>query len=109
MPSFAISDGFVVTPSIMPQRAPAFNSSRFAVSRKNFISSFDYGVFQNPNAIDFDAYGATWRERADARRRACGDQIARLQSHKRRNIGDYSIQRENHVLNRAVLFHLAVY
>src|ERR1035438_4750435 len=35
-PSFAISVGFVVTPSTMPQLAPFFNSSRFAVSRKIF-------------------------------------------------------------------------
>src|ERR1035438_5828092 len=35
-PSFAISVGFVVTPSTMPQLAPFFSSSRFAVSRKIF-------------------------------------------------------------------------
>src|SRR6266487_268125 len=35
-PSFAISDGLVVTPSTIPQLAPFFSSSRFAVSRKNF-------------------------------------------------------------------------
>src|ERR1035437_4760990 len=35
-PSLAISDGLVVTPSTIPQLAPFFNSSRFAVSRKNF-------------------------------------------------------------------------
>src|ERR1017187_1503595 len=35
-PSFAISEGLVVTPSTMPQLAPFFNSSRFAVSRKIF-------------------------------------------------------------------------
>src|SRR5262249_33610334 len=36
-PSFAISDGLVVTPSTMPHAAAFFSSSRFAVSRKNFI------------------------------------------------------------------------
>src|SRR5260370_22597656 len=38
-PSLAISDGLVVTPSTIPQLAPFFNSSRFAVSKKNFTSS----------------------------------------------------------------------
>jgi len=33
----AISEGLVVTPSTIPQAAPFRNSSRFAVSRKNFI------------------------------------------------------------------------
>src|SRR5262249_10610041 len=37
-PSFAISEGLVVTPSTIPQAAPFFNSSRFAVSRKNFTT-----------------------------------------------------------------------
>src|SRR5277367_4803924 len=37
LPSLAISVGFVVTPSTMPHAAPFFNSSRFAVSRKNFM------------------------------------------------------------------------
>src|SRR5690606_11669408 len=36
LPSRAISDGLVVTPSTIPQAAPAFRSSRLAVSRKNF-------------------------------------------------------------------------
>src|SRR5262249_56211616 len=36
-PSFAISDGLVVTPSTMPHAAAFFSLSRFAVSRKNFI------------------------------------------------------------------------
>src|SRR6516225_7245613 len=35
-PSLAIKVGFVVTPSTMPQLAPFRNSSRLAVSRKNF-------------------------------------------------------------------------
>src|SRR5690349_21906069 len=35
-PSLAIKVGLVVTPSTMPQEAPFFNSSRLAVSRKNF-------------------------------------------------------------------------
>ena len=35
-PSLAIKVGLVVTPSTMPHAAPFFNSSRFAVSRKNF-------------------------------------------------------------------------
>src|ERR1035437_5649228 len=37
-PSLAISDGLVVTPSTIPQLAPFFSSSRFAVSKKNFMS-----------------------------------------------------------------------
>src|SRR5262249_33808420 len=38
-PSFAMSVGFVVTPSRIPQLTPVFNSSKFAVSRKNLIRS----------------------------------------------------------------------
>lgn len=37
-PSLAISDGFVVTPSTMPQEAYFLMSSMFAVSRKNCIN-----------------------------------------------------------------------
>src|SRR3954451_22788486 len=39
LPSFAIRVGLVVTPSTMPHSAPFRISSRFAVSRKNFIWS----------------------------------------------------------------------
>src|ERR1043165_342603 len=38
-PSLATSEGFVVTPSTKPSAAPSRISSRFAVSRKNFITS----------------------------------------------------------------------
>lgn len=34
-PSFAMSEGFVVTPSMIPHEAYFFMASRFAVSRKN--------------------------------------------------------------------------
>ena len=40
LPSFAISEGFVVTPSTMPQSAPFLISSRLAVSRKIFMVIF---------------------------------------------------------------------
>src|SRR5581483_9439719 len=43
LPSLAISDGLVVTPSTMPQLAPLRSSSRLAVSRKNFTHT----VYQN--------------------------------------------------------------
>src|SRR6185312_6775984 len=41
-PSLAISEGLVVTPSTIPHFAPARSSSRFAVSRKNFICLLVY-------------------------------------------------------------------
>ena len=43
-PSFAISDGLVVTPSARPRDAPSRISLRFAVSRKNFIMKLPLNV-----------------------------------------------------------------
>src|SRR5436190_7843546 len=50
-PSLAINDGFVVTPSTIPQLAPFFSSSRFAVSRKNFIEA----SCRSPSSVYRDA------------------------------------------------------
>src|SRR5664280_2018922 len=43
-PSLAISDGLVVTPSTIPQLAPFFSSSKFAVSKKNFTISLRLSI-----------------------------------------------------------------
>src|SRR6185369_2953590 len=55
-PYLAISDGLVVTPSTIPQLAPFFSSSRFAVSKKNFTVAPSESLFQfTPRGRAFNA------------------------------------------------------
>ena len=55
MPSLAIRLGLVVTPSKMPRSATSLISSRFAVSRKNFMRTkvIAQVPFLYPNVKDF--------------------------------------------------------
>src|SRR5206468_8084380 len=118
LPSLAIRVGLVVTPSTMPQLAPFFNSSRLAVSKKNFICCLllrcrrlrrgDHAILQDSNARDLNRYGGSDLHRPNARRSAGGDEIARLERHKLRHKGDYSTQGKNHIPHGAVLFDFPV-
>src|SRR5882724_3970828 len=54
-PSFAISEGLVVTPSTIPQLAAFFSSSRFAVSKKNFTRLPPVPVYRDADLYNKDS------------------------------------------------------
>src|SRR2546425_12140838 len=94
--SFATSEGFVVTPSSTPRDVPWRISSRFAVSRKIFMGGSPpaaailpkagerrklstrrmHHVSQRANPFDRNLDHVMRDERANARRRARGDNVA---------------------------------
>src|SRR5882762_2907032 len=115
--SLAIRVGLVVTPSITPSATPCRISSKFAVSRKNFMfvaslswsatrlvgvaprrsgRAFDDRVAQRPNACDGYFDGIARVHRSDACRCTSCDHIARHERHHTGNPRNYNINREHH-------------
>src|SRR4051794_36542961 len=108
-PSFAMSEGFVVTPSTTPHSTPRRSSSRLAVSRKIFtFLSLNHGIAEQAYARNFHLHRLTWPHRSDSGRGTCCNQIAGLERHASSNERDYSIDRKDHVRNRTVLLHFTV-
>src|SRR4051812_4728503 len=115
LPSFAISDGLVVTPSRIPMAAASRISCRLAVSMKNFMRSVQLSAFvldwisqrADPRDGDFDHVAGA--QRSDAGWGARGDQVAGLQRHHAADEADYSIERKDEILGRAALPRLAIH
>src|SRR5208282_1816770 len=115
-PSFAISEGLVVTPSRMPSEAASRISLMFAVSRKNFIAAPNHPMSRSPddpipqrsNARNRDLHHVSRLHRTDARGRTGGDHISRHERHHLRTITDDLVQRKDEIGGGAVLFALAV-
>src|SRR5690348_13157733 len=83
LPSFATSEGFVVTPSMSPSSLHSRISSRFAVSIKNFIIAvrlFDR-IFQHADAVYLHLADISALQLSDSRGRTGRDHIAGQQRH----------------------------
>src|SRR5512135_2416211 len=127
--SLAISVGLVVTPSITPRDIPCRISSRFAVSRKNFmfVTSCDRptntsagrtpqgsnraihsGISQCADSGNHDFHHVSGLHGADTRRRARRNHVARQKRHDPRNPGNYNINGKDHIGQRGVLFPYAI-
>src|SRR5580700_4589381 len=127
--SLATSVGLVVTPSITPSDIPCWISSRFAVSRKNFIfiasligtaacaagraplrsiCAIHSRISQRADSGNHDFHHVAGLHRADACRRAGGNHVARQQGHYPRNPGNYNINGEEHCGERGILFPDAI-
>src|ERR1041384_5805400 len=112
-PSFAISDGFVVTPSASPSDAPSRISFKFAVSRKNFIArllscGIHNLVAENADPVHFYFDCIAVLHAGNARGRSGRNQVARIQCHDLRDVSYKKGDRECHVSRVAFLFHFAV-
>ena len=68
----------------------------------------DHGIFQHPDAFDFDADSRTGLKRTNTRRSACGDQIPWLKRHKGAYKRDYIIHAEDHLCECGILLLLAI-
>src|SRR6266851_313429 len=127
--SLAISVGLVVTPSITPRDIPWRISSRFAVSRKNFmlVAPFDKTattavgrtpqgsvgaiharISQRADSGDHDFHHVAGLHGTDACRRARCNDVAGQKRHDPRNPGNYNINGEEHCSQRGVLFPEAI-
>src|SRR4029077_6428561 len=115
--SLAISVGLVVMPSITPSETPWRISSRFAVSRKNFMfvasvnktatsavgrtppglgCGIHNRISQRADSGDHDFHDVPGLHGSDARRRARRNHVARQKRHYPRNPGNYNINGEEH-------------
>src|SRR6202521_1213890 len=123
--SLATSVGLVVTPSIPPSDIPCRISSRFAVSRKNFMfvaslirtatntvgrtppgsgRGIHSRISQRPDSGNHDFHHVAGLHGAHPRRRARRNHVARQQRHYPRNPGNYNINGEEHCAEGGVLF-----
>src|SRR5579863_9879486 len=127
--SLATSVGLVVTPSITPSDIPCRISSRFAVSRKNFmfvaslkrtaasaagrapqgsVRGVHSRISQRADSGNHHFHHVAGLHGADPRRRARGNHVARQQRHDPRNPRNYNINGEEHCGERGVLFPNAI-
>src|SRR5690348_9926767 len=71
-------------------------------------SIVNYRIPQRTHAFDADFHHIAGLHRADARRRAGGDQIAGKQRHNLGNEADYNIEGKDEIAGGALLAHLSV-
>src|SRR5262245_23684485 len=96
--SLARSDGLVVTPSMMPSGTSDWISRTLPESMKIFMGSVlprHDRVRQGAHTLDVHGHLIAGHDRADARRRPCGNDIAGQQRHHRRDELDELRNRED--------------
>src|SRR5208337_4902805 len=116
LPSFAISEGLVVTPSRMPSEAASRISLMSAVSRKNFITAPNHPMSRSPDdpipqrsdPRNADLHHVSRLHRTDARRGTGGDHVPRHERHHLRTIPDDLVQWKDEIGGGAVLLALAI-